>query len=295
MNIQSLSVVVPNKKCINDCKFCVSKMHTNDYENRMCLDGFSDEECARTITDYKNRLEFARDNGCNVVILTGSSEPQQNKKFLKRFGLANESLKSPFKCIEMQTTGVLLDYEYLEFLRNEVGVTTISLSLSSLNNEMNCEYNGTVEKLKVSICVLCSQIKDYGFILRLSLNMTDYYNDKSPSQIFHFCKKMCWADQVTLRVLYGANKETTQGQWILEHSCNNQKIKEFNNYVVENGNPLETLPYGAVKYSLHNMSIVIDNDCMAKKNVEIGTYKYLILRENCRLYSRWDDDASLIF
>ena len=96
----------------------------------------------------KNRLEFARDNGCNVAILTGSSEPQQNRKFLKRFGLTNESLKSPFKCIEMQTTGVLLDDEYLKFLRNEVGVTTISLSLSALNDNVNCEFNGTAEKIK---------------------------------------------------------------------------------------------------------------------------------------------------
>jgi hypothetical protein len=33
MKIQSLSVVVPAKKCINDCKFCVSKMHESSYED----------------------------------------------------------------------------------------------------------------------------------------------------------------------------------------------------------------------------------------------------------------------
>jgi len=37
MKIQSLSIVVPNKKCINDCKFCVSKMHNEEYPNM--LDG----------------------------------------------------------------------------------------------------------------------------------------------------------------------------------------------------------------------------------------------------------------
>lgn len=34
MNIQSLSICVPAKRCINDCKFCCSKMHGGDYEDR---------------------------------------------------------------------------------------------------------------------------------------------------------------------------------------------------------------------------------------------------------------------
>ena len=35
MNIQSLSVVVPNKSCVNNCAFCVSKMHCDSYKNQM--------------------------------------------------------------------------------------------------------------------------------------------------------------------------------------------------------------------------------------------------------------------
>ena len=33
MNIQSLSIVVPNNSCINKCAFCVSRMHCDDYTN----------------------------------------------------------------------------------------------------------------------------------------------------------------------------------------------------------------------------------------------------------------------
>ena len=72
MKIQSLSVVVPNQKCINNCAFCVSKMHTEDYTNQK-------EGNARFYDlyerDYVKRLEFARDNGCNTAALTGNSEP----------------------------------------------------------------------------------------------------------------------------------------------------------------------------------------------------------------------------
>lgn len=35
MKAQSLSVVVPNQRCINDCAFCVSKMSADTYKNQM--------------------------------------------------------------------------------------------------------------------------------------------------------------------------------------------------------------------------------------------------------------------
>ena len=41
------------------------------------------------------------------------------------------------------------------------------------------------------------------------------------------------------------------------------------------------------------MSVVIDNDCISKENNE--SLKYVILRENGKLYCRWDDKGSLIF
>src|SRR5690554_7402007 len=122
--IQSLSIVVPNKNCINSCPFCVSKMHCGEYKNQM------DENLPfydLYLDDYLKRLEYARDNGTNTVMLTGNSEPQQNRKFLTIFGLMNKLMKNPFKNIEMQTTGILLDKNYLRFLRNHVGVNTISL------------------------------------------------------------------------------------------------------------------------------------------------------------------------
>ena len=47
------------------------------------------------------------------------------------------------------------------------------------------------------------------------------------------------------------------------------------------------------KSCIYDMSTVIDDDCMSQ--VPKDEYKYLILRPNCKLYSRWDDPASLIF
>jgi adenine C2-methylase RlmN of 23S rRNA A2503 and tRNA A37 len=120
MKIQSLSVVVPNNVCINKCKFCVSRLNQHEYENLIT------SKVGRRINeiDFKNRMEFARDNHCNNVMLTGSSEPQQNKRFLSQFANINRSLPSPFKSVEMQTTGTIIDENFLLFLREDIGVIT---------------------------------------------------------------------------------------------------------------------------------------------------------------------------
>lgn len=289
MRIQSLSVSVPGKRCINDCAFCVSKMHADRYpnmmdENKPFYDLYQ--------KDYIQRLEFARDNGCNTVMLTGNCEPQQNRGFLERFGTINNMLERPFRWIEMQTTGVLLDEAYLRFLRNHVRVSTISLSCSSFASDINAMYNGTRPELKVDIPWLCAAIKKYDFNLRLSVNLTDEFEKLGVEGIFDAAAAL-QADQLTFRQLYVSGKGTPQDVWICEHGASEALHDVIRQYIGQAGRPLERLEFGAVKYSVRGMSVVYDSDCMSVSVKE--ELKYLILRENCKLYSHWDDKASLVF
>lgn len=296
MKAQSLSVVVPNPRCINNCAFCVSRMHTGNYKNQMDDNlPFFD----LYVKDYLKRLEFSQRNGCNTIMLTGDSEPQQNRKFLTYFGLFMQMMRNQFDWIEMQTTGALLDQNYLRFLRNHVGVNVISLSVSSFDNEKNMEIIGCPDGVEINLPELCREIKRYDFTLRLSLNLSRAFGGYGPNAIFGKCKEL-GADQVTLRVLYADSDETEQGKWVKEHAMPQQWVHQIAEYVMENGTPLGRLPYGAMKMSLHGLSVVLDDDCMGKRNcIERGdveeNYKYLILRPDCKLYSAWDDPASLIF
>lgn len=292
MNIQSLSIVVPNRSCINNCKFCVSRMHCEDIPYHIQIDN-PDFETHQS--DYLKRLAFARDNGCNTVMLTGSSEPQQNKQFLQYFAEMNKRLEKPFRWIEMQTTGVLLDDGYLNFLRKSVGVNTISVSITSFDDEVNRSYVQMPEKYAVNLQELTKKIKSFGFNLRLSVNMTDYFNKyhQNAAGFFEDAKKLFNPDQMTIRLLYKSNDGSPQSDWVNEHACNEAVTNEIVDNVRSNGIQLERLPYGRIKYSYLGMSLVVDDDCMSKTAVE--DYKYLILQPNCRLYSRWDDTASLIF
>lgn len=289
MKIQSLSVVVPTNGCINKCKFCVSRMRKECYKNQMD-DNLPFYDLYEK--DYIKRLEFARDNGCNTVMLTGNGEPQQNRTFLAKFGSLNRELSTPFRWIEIQTTGALIDDSYLRFLRNHVGVSTISISLSSLNDTVNRSYNGATDKTFVDIEKLCHSIKKYDFNLRLSLNLTDWYNNFTYKNILDMCKQL-GADQVTFRKLYLSGDNTEQDMWISTHAADGDFIDGLRKYLSTFANKLEILPYGARKYSIFGMGVVFDEDCMSEELK--NTYKYLILRPNCKLYSKWDDPASLIF
>lgn len=294
MKIQSLSIVVPNPKCVNDCKFCVSKMNENGlYKNQMDDNlPFFD----LYLKDYLKRLQFARDNGCNTVMLTGNSEPQQNRKFLTYFGMFMQMMNNPFRWIEMQTTGVMLDRNYLRFLRNHVGVNTISLSVSSFHDDKNNAIISTPSNYPIDLTQLCADIKEYDFSLRLSINLNSAFNGFSENigAFFDMCN-MLGADQVTLRVLYTSGNSTPQDAWINQHKCDRNVYTGLFKYIQEHGKVLGALPHGAIKYSVDGMCIVIDVDCMDKAEKTEEDYKYLILRPNCKLYSQWDDPSSLIF
>ena len=306
---QSLSIVVPatskQGRCINQCKFCVARMVKEDYKNQMDINlPFYD----LYLSDYIKRLNYARDIGVDTVMLTGNIEPQQNRNFLMMFGIMNKLLDKPFRNIEIQTTGVNIDENYLRFLRNHVGVSTISLSISSLSDTTNASYNGTPKGYEVNIIDLCQKIKKYDFNLRLSINLTDsfkhlFYNyeakepydwtnvKKQLDIFFDNLRSLYQADQIIFRELYSSDTNTPQDLWILEHKLSDGYVQTLMMYIM-NGRIIGYMPYGNIKYNLNGMSVVLDRDCM---NKNADGFKYLILRENCKLYSQWDNPSSLVF
>lgn len=294
MKIQSLSVVVPNRQCINHCRTCPSRMHDNDYP--MLIDE-SQPDFDLHLGDYLQRLEYARDNGCNVLMLTGTSEPQQNRKFLLWFGMMMKLMKKPFRNIEIQCTGALLDEEYLRFLRRHVGVVTVALSVFALGDFENQEIVNPPKGVEIDICDITRKIREAGMSLRMCLNLTDHFDfyKDNPEEMFTILKEEYGAKQVTLRVLYASDDDRPENVFVRENSASPETVAAFKSYIRDNGTLLGKLPYGASKYGVHGMSVVLDDDSMGKESDDADSYKYLILRPNCRLYSSWDDPASMVF
>lgn len=302
MKIQSLSIAVP-AGCTNDCAFCVAKMHRGDYKNQLG-NNYQFKHLYRQ--DFKTRLAFARDNGCNSLMYTGDGEPLLNKDYMEMVAEMNKQLEHPFRMIELQTSGYDLTEETLRWLRNEIGITTISLSMSAFNDdETNHNYNGTPDKLFVDTIKVARLIKKYDINLRLSLNMTDAFdkylisNDgsgyfKNLIGFFEDANSLYFADQIIFRKLYTSYDGSSQDEWVKRHGLSSQNFSKLRQYITTKGRALEQLPFGEIRYSINNwISVVIDQDCMAGSTNE--NIKYLVLREDCKLYTKWDDNGSKLF
>ena len=265
-------------------------VNSDTYPNLMDI---NDPHYDINVREYLKRLRYVADSGCQTIMLTGTSEPQQNKQFLATFALLHQQIGSPFTNIEMQTTGVMLDgdRDYLRFLRNFVGVNTVALSVSSLSDVENRRILGTHYDLVIPR--LCRSLKDYGFNIRICCNLTGRFDpDNDPwSNVLGYLEDECLADQVTFRKMYASNSSTPQAQWLADNPFTQEEsLRAFLMKHPAN----RTTMYGANIYDVNGMSVIYDCDCMGKRS-ESDTLKYLILRPNCHLYSQWDSTASLVF
>ena len=98
MEIQSLSICCPSAtgKCINHCKTCTARQHTNPYKNK--YDG-SHTECFDYWEDVKKRMIYAQKQGCQTLMLTGSNEPQQNRRWLETL---YQVMQSVMACLRLK-------------------------------------------------------------------------------------------------------------------------------------------------------------------------------------------------
>ena len=285
MNIQSLSIVVPTGECWNHCPFCVSRMHSEEYGESVF-----DANFLEAPEGYLNRMQFVRDEGCNSMIITGTAEPQQNMQFINSLLRWNSRLRTPFYNITLQTTGSGLKKESLAIMA-KLGLTTLSLSISSFNAERNAEIIGMPHKVKTDFYQVLKWAKELNLVTRASVNLTDEFTAHMPEDYFAWAARNGF-DQLTFRRIY-AEGMSEEYEWVSEHSFPVVKLNEIDQYIRQNGTPILRLPYGLMKYSVNGISTVLDDDCMSKQSID--DLKYAILRPNGHLYSRWDDPGSLIF
>ena len=197
MNIQTISIVVPTKGCVNKCPFCVSHMHDSPYEHKW------DE------VQMRKRIKYAIMNDVNTCIITGTGEPFQNQVFLEKLNALFVKMRHPFPNIELQTTGVFLSketdlsknikradgkptiiHECISLLHSWE-VNTISLSVANIFDDgLNNKIMGVSNSLQFYLYNLIHLLKDNGFNIRLSLNMLSEYDDHSPEEIIKRCKDL---------------------------------------------------------------------------------------------------------
>jgi hypothetical protein len=228
-------------------------------------------------------------------MITSTGEVFKNPTYVNTILYCNSVLKSPFKWIELQTSGYGLSEHFVKSgLAKEVSWVSLSM-IDPVNLKANQHAMGLTFKMED----VFSLLKEHDINMRLSLNLTDIYSEFKYADWKNLLKKIFEKGfkQVTFRILYSDSSDKEQSNWIKKHGLgeNTEAIVALQEYIRQEGYLLGKLPFGVAKYSIEGMCTIIDDDCMAQSVKDIDTYKSLILRQDGHLYTSWADNASLLF
>lgn len=247
------------------------------------------------LISYKDRMEFAREQGCNTLLIRGYGEPLLNKTYLEMVTTLNKQLKNPFINIELKTNGSNLvkengnDFEFL----NGTNIKTIVLYLTCFDDFKHYRLvtEGSSNEPTMEIKNVCEQIKNHNYNLRLQVFLTRWLEYLTLEDLMKSCKELC-ADQFTLCEMPEIDGKDDVNKWIQENSCKSgptvARIKE----VIPQLTSIGTTSKGYNIYSIDNMSFVFKSEDELKKEKNNND---LYLLPNAKLYRKPDDLGSLVF
>lgn len=272
--IGSLQITVP-AGCMNDCEFCVYRQHATKFKTTWR----SDHE--RWSREIERRLRFAADRVAAVMI-TSHGEPTLNMTYINDIMVILNRVAPSLAHVEIQTSGVGLTEEKLKQLY-ESGIRVISLSIPALDKDTITNIMRVPEKYNYDPIGLSKMIRSMGFTLRLSIAMTDWFDDHSLNYIMDMLETVWMPDQVSFKKLYGADDVASKRY--------NEFAEEFKSN--KEHSQLELLSIGVWKYDAHGIGVVWNDDCMVSEDQEEP--RYLILQPDGKLYTRWDRMSSVMF
>jgi sulfatase maturation enzyme AslB (radical SAM superfamily) len=283
-NIKSLSISVPATGCINDCKYCVSKMK-DDWKGF----GTTDEFLSSTV--IKDSIQKAIDNGVKSIIITGTVEPLQNMEFVHRVCKAFKEINPPTVSLEIQTSLCYgaMTIPYIKKLA-EWGVDTLAVSVSALDERANWGISGISPNRYTNIDEALTYAKNLGMNIRLCINMSkcafaesNDTNSFTPMEILSSIIYRAWksANQITIRRLYHNNSDTPQANWIKENEFDEEFWVELKEVLSDMYIKIGEIDWYDVT---HNLYIRVDEDCMGKQDES----RYWVLRPDGKLYQGWD-------
>lgn len=272
--IGSLQIAVP-AGCMNNCSFCVYNQHASKFTRLREVDK------GQWRVEIERRLRYAASR-VSAVMITSQGEPLLNMVYLRDVvGIINKVTPN-LTHIELQTSGVGLTETKLDLLY-ELGIRVISLSVPALESSQIVEIMQVPDRYSYDPHELVDLIKSKGFILRLSIAMTSWFDDYSFDEIMDMLQEIWKPDQVSFKKLYGADEVSSlkYEEFLTEFKAN----PEFTR--------LELLSSSEWKYEAKGIAIVWNDNCMVQNGSEHP--RYLILQPDGRLYTRWDNKASVIF
>lgn len=182
-------MLTPNKKCIFNCPFCISKTHKhnnlflNNYENNHNV---WKENLTKTI---KNNQDL------KTVVITGTNEPMQD-----------------LKCV----------YEIFDIIKKTRKEIQVELQTRYYKKEDIYEQLDIIA-FSISNYYLLDKINDFNTTVRYVILLTDSFNNKSLDMILN--KINNHAEQITFKVLQNSNGYNLKiDNWIEKHKIDNKSL-----------------------------------------------------------------------
>ena len=270
MKANNLTVSI-NAPCRKNCPYCVSRMtffpKTND-------DLFQ--------RNLEKAVNLAHIHGVNSVLITSKGEPLQRLDYVK-------NIAEYFKAfpLEIQTNGeMLIGMGVLDMLYF-AGINTIAISVDSM---------AAIKTLEP----VYSMIAGYGFNLRLTIIISDLWQEKDIRPVLDYCV-INGIRQLTFRMVtvpeicrVDERSEATV-KWIEENTKKSQKeFFESLSVFANSENLVRELPFGPKVYSAMGVAVTIMPYCLQEYN-NTEDIRSLIYHQDGHMYTSWDKPASILF
>ncbi len=240
-------------------------------------------------------LDYGRYHDVDTVLITGSGEPTLHRRLVLR--IAREARRVGIPAVELQTNGALLaeDPTYLGELSGH-GVTTIALSVASVDPARSAE----LMEIDLDYLDLAQRLDRLGFLCRVSLNLVRQDSDRLPGYLGQYADLLAskGVRQLTLRTLGVPDRPEESAEaaeriaWVREHGMPEEDVDALQQQIIDGGEPLRQLSYGARVYDFHDLSVVIAT-CMSdtQREEEIRSF---ILQPDGHVYHSWNFRGSVL-
>lgn len=290
MKFKLFSVVTGTEACVAACPFCVS----------------GEMPCEKNMTpptvNWRNfdiGCNLANRSGIDTVMLTSRGEPtlfpEQITEYL-------EHLKPHgFPFIELQSNMISVarnKEKYKPFLQKwyDLGLTTITISTASYDNEINRQVYQPNHKDYIDLPELIKFLHSFGFSLRLTCVCCKGWMDTTEhvEKYIQFAKDNK-VEQVTLRPVNEEFRRESAQLWIKKRLLSDEDKQNIRSYLDENGTALLNLERIGTVYDVKGQNVMFSVPLtMHTRDTNPENGRQLIFFPDGHLRYEWEKEGGIL-
>ncbi|MBI5209958.1 MAG: radical SAM protein [Elusimicrobia bacterium] len=291
MRIQTMSVIVGDRRCNARCPYCISRMTPS------CGVAGASPDAGRV--DWRNfdvACRFAQACGVTTVLLTGKGEPTLQPALVTAHC---RRLAKRFPFVELQTNGHRLQHDRQAdgFLRDwhRLGLTTVCVSLAHHDAARNAEVFRGGPGAWIDPGRLVARLHARRLTVRLTVMLLKGYIDspEAVDSLIGFCRR-AGVEQLTVRPIERpAGPDSGTAAWVARHRPDRARLAAIHRHLERAGTRLMELAHGAVVYDVGGQNVCLSN-CLTRDPKDPENLRQIIFYPDGRLRYDWQYAGAII-